>query len=210
MPAIYPSISNLPPEISVACFDFQREDLSYFIQETDELLSKPIFDSGKIEQKQKESLAGRFLLQRELSNKNITLEALDYKESGKPYLRNGPHFSISHTLTKAAIAVSEVFEIGIDLEENHRKVAKIASRFLSATELAIFTSEKDQLLAWCMKEAIYKANGNKGIDLRSDMQIENRANSFIGIVEKKGAKREFALYWSIEEDYTICVAQLIL
>lgn len=210
MPAIYPSISNLPSEISIACWDFQSEDLSFFVSETHDLLCNAILDKGQIAQKQKESLAGRFLLQQKLLQENHPISTIQIHEDGKPYLPQGPHFSISHTQKFAAVAVSKSLEVGIDLEENHRKVAKIAPRFLSKSELEFFASEKDQLLAWCMKEAIYKAHGKKGIDFRFDMQIENRANSYVGIIRKKEEKKEFALYWSIEEHFTICLAHLIL
>lgn len=210
MPAIYPSITNLPTEISIACWNFQSDDLSHFISATHELWVHDVLEKGQIAQKQKESLAGRYLLQQELVRRNYPISHIHLHEEGKPYLAGGPQFSISHTQKLAAVALSEKLEVGIDLEENGRKVAKIAQRYLSEAELACFSSEKDQLLAWCMKEAIYKANGRKGIDFRMDMQLINQSDSYLGLIQKNGEKRAFALYWSIEKEYTICVAHLIL
>jgi phosphopantetheinyl transferase len=42
---------------------------------------------------------------------------LRFPEGGKPCLEHGPHFSISHSACRIAVALSERHELGLDIEE---------------------------------------------------------------------------------------------
>ena len=68
--------------------------------------------------------------------------------SGKPFVRNGPHFSVSSTVGMVACAVSPGIEIGLDIES-----------YLRMSELKMSHSE---LKSWTEREAVSKATG-KGI-----------------------------------------------
>ena len=42
---------------------------------------------------------------------------LRFPEGGKPSLEDGPHFSISHSACRVAVALSERHELGVDIED---------------------------------------------------------------------------------------------
>lgn len=85
---------------------------------------------------------------------------------GKPYFLSGRyHFSITHTKTRAFVALSDV-PVGIDAEELSRKVnPDLAAKILSPGEYAIYEAaaeeDKNELLLrfWVLKEAEVKCSG---------------------------------------------------
>jgi phosphopantetheinyl transferase len=84
-------------------------------------------------------------------------EALDFSRlrhpaGGKPELAGGPHFSFSHSGTRAAVALSEDCGVGIDIED------------LSATAAA------DRLARWTAVEATLKAAG-AGLRRAGDVRL---------------------------------------
>ena len=81
-------------------------------------------------------LASRFLL-KQLIDTDVFVELL-FDEHGKPYVTNFDIFvSLSHSNEHAAAIVSKSFEVGIDVEEPHRKIEIIKNKFLSTVELNI-------------------------------------------------------------------------
>lgn len=103
-----------------------------------------------------------------------------YRENGQPYLYNHPEFeiSISHSKTIVSIALSQGFQIGLDIELIHPRLIKIADRFLNPTEFVFFNTfttiiEKIQFLTivWTAKEALYKIIGSD-IDYKKDIRVK--------------------------------------
>ena len=99
------------------------------------------------------------------------------KDQGKPYLINAPspiYFNLSHSGNFAALAVSTVGEIGIDIETiRPRNYLAIAERYFHADEqtqlLALPEAERETLFfkLWTLKEAFFKATGgglSSGLD----------------------------------------------
>src|SRR5690606_32407003 len=78
-------------------------------------------------------------------------------ENGKPYLANFPQrISLTHSFEYAAVMMSDVGEVGIDLELVKPKILRIADKFMKPDELeAIGGDYIDKLYAcWCAKEAV--------------------------------------------------------
>lgn len=104
-----------------------------------------------------------------------------YNEFGKPYLPNGPHFSISHTRTGVAVAVSES-AIGIDIETIRTPSDGLIERTMNAAEQTWIASQPDVAVAfttlWTQKEAVLKLRGT-GImdDLHDVLQSPSTAPS---------------------------------
>ncbi len=80
-------------------------------------------------------------------------------ENGKPYLEGDPlFFSISHSGTKAVIALSQ-FPVGVDLELYKNKMhTPITDRFSDREQCEILC-EKDFLIHWTVREAYIKMLG---------------------------------------------------
>ncbi|MEO8515385.1 MAG: 4'-phosphopantetheinyl transferase superfamily protein [Flavobacterium sp.] len=90
---------------------------------------------------------------------------LIYDQTGKPFLKDGKHISISHSHEFSAIVLSDE-NIGIDLELVKEKVLRIAPRFMDISHLEGL-SETDQMrkatIVWGIKEAIFKVKNEIGI-----------------------------------------------
>lgn len=143
-----------------------RQDFNIALQEEKEHLKK-----FKNPNRQIEWMVTRLLTYKLLEKKVI----IDYDEFGKPSLRNdNRQISISHTDGMVAVQISNQ-HTGVDVEKISGRVAKIAHKFLSPTELKAIDI-KNQLLHmyayWGAKETIYKIYGRKGLDFKENIRIE--------------------------------------
>ena len=83
-----------------------------------------------------------------------------YNEHGKPYLANGPYFSISHCKEGIAVAIDDA-PIGIDIEAIRHANEDLIERTMNEKErLAISElGMREFTRFWTQKEAIVKAEG---------------------------------------------------
>ncbi|MBL7777945.1 MAG: 4'-phosphopantetheinyl transferase superfamily protein [Chitinophagales bacterium] len=97
-------------------------------------------------------------------------------ENGKPYLtESNVQISISHTTQYAAVMISATHRVGIDLEEIHPKVQRVAHKFLREDEInAIQAHELTEKLIvyWSAKEALYKLHGRKQLTFKEQLLID--------------------------------------
>ena len=128
--------------------------------------------------KKTQHLAARYLLKQLAPS--IDMDGLKYAANGKPYFENHPiHFSISHCNGFAACIINSMQPVGIDIELIQDRVAKVAHKFLHATEQEKIKSllDKDQLeqytFFWAAKEAMYKMHEKLGIDFSQNLRIES-------------------------------------
>lgn len=116
---------------------------------------------------------------------SVCLQLLDkspvtflYNEHGKPYLENGPHFSISHCKEGIAVAVSEK-PIGIDIESIRKADRELVTRVMNEREQALIKAQTDPLREftriWTQKEAIVKAQGVGITSFEQLLQIRDTA-----------------------------------
>ena len=100
-----------------------------------------------------------------LSVRALLLDALGHEcdvfhdEMGKPSLpEEHLRISISHTKGYAAILISPLREVGLDIEQFSDKVFHVRDKFLRAEEKQIIdsTDRIQLLLCWSAKEAVYK------------------------------------------------------
>jgi phosphopantetheinyl transferase len=130
-------------------------------------------DAFKNESRRKQWMAARILLSALLEKKI----SIGYHENGKPWLKDGSwQISVSHSGDMAAAAISSRFHVGIDIERIRDRVARVAGRFLSEAELpspALENRIEKLHVSWGAKEALYKLNGNPGVDLRRDIFIHS-------------------------------------
>jgi len=123
------------------------------------------------ELRKKEWLSARLLL-REMTDRT---SKIDYDASGKPLLKNWPgNISITHSSNCVAIYYHPYKQPGIDVELITRDVGKAARKFLSPKELADCTidgatSNKDLMLRWCAKEAVFKMVHYADVDFASQI-----------------------------------------
>lgn len=101
--------------------------------------------------------------------------SVSHRPDGSPFLEGRPDLtiSISHSATRAVIALHPGTDpIGIDTETLRPQLERILDRYLSPAEQAEWPTPADHLIAWCIKEAAYKAAGIPGTDLTRDITID--------------------------------------
>ena len=94
-----------------------------------------------------------------------------YDAQGAPTLSNGQRLSISHTHHYVAVVLSDQLPVGIDVEAYRPKIARIAPRFMHASEAFANTLPLMTQL-WTAKEAVYKALRQPGIHFAEHIHIE--------------------------------------
>lgn len=104
--------------------------------------------------------------------------------SGRPFVENDAcFFSISHSGSFAAALHSTKFRVGIDVENYHERIFRVAPRFLSVPERHLLsraavpdsgiTEIRMLTAAWCVKEALYKWYGASGLDFIRHLHIDD-------------------------------------
>lgn len=145
------------------------------------LSSVPLQSSITHPHKRLQHLAGRYLLR--FLYPDFPNEEILVASTKKPFLPDEQfHFSISHCGNFAAAIVSKNERVGIDIELETNKIAKIAHKFLNTNEqLLVDTWELKilpninnyqlQTLLWSAKETIFKWWGNGGVDFKKHIHV---------------------------------------
>jgi len=119
-------------------------------------------------------LSTRLLLRRMLNTADYIDCRMD--EHGKPYLVNSEYsISISHSYDYASVMIGKNRDVGVDIEKIKTKVHLIQHKFLSARELEQLNVKDDTqglYVCWCVKEAVYKWYGKKGLEFRKHIHIQ--------------------------------------
>lgn len=151
----------------------------------------------KSERRKKEWLTSRFLVKKALNLKNNV--QIKYDENGKPVLDDFK-ISISHSDDFVAIILNEKQEVGIDIQKISEKTKKIAHKFISDEEKAMFgtTDKKITTLLWSIKETAYKVYGKKKLPFIDGIKIQkfspfesNQAEVLINDEQKVTVRFEF-------------------
>ena len=134
---------------------------------------------------------------------------LRHRADGSPVADGlGKEISVTHCKDYIAVAAYGDRRFGIDLEHlRTRALRTVAERFLSPREKRIYTTPFDWLIAWTMKEAIYKAVGIVGLGYAESIYLpRKRTSPAIAEVRTKNEKRRFQLYFGREDDMALTVA----
>tara|TARA_B100000795_G_scaffold61902_1_gene41585 strand:+ start:90 stop:689 length:600 start_codon:yes stop_codon:yes gene_type:complete len=134
----------------------------------------------KTEKRKVEFLACRIALKSLFTNSLL----LQHKESGKPYIKEVEHVSISHSHNYIAIAFGDI-EVGIDIEKPQEKMLRLISRVLSEEENITFLKNRSIKLAcklWGAKESVLKYIGDKNLNYRDDIIHKENTATYL---EKK-------------------------
>jgi len=119
-------------------------------------------------------LSTRVLLRKMLNTADYIDCRMD--EHGKPYLVNSDYnISISHSYDYASVMIGKYRDVGVDIELIKTKVHLIQHKFLSVKELEqLNVKDNTQALyvCWCVKEAVYKWHGKKGLEFRKHIHIQ--------------------------------------
>lgn len=127
-------------------------------------------------------LSTRLLLRTLLNTRDYIDCRMD--EHGKPYLADASyHISLSHSFDYAAVMIGKGRSVGIDVELINTKILRVQQKFLSAAELQPVRDQTFSLyICWCIKEAVYKWYGKKGLELKKHIHIQPFTPAAEGLV----------------------------
>ena len=119
--------------------------------------------------RKKEFISSRIALKK-IFNKELELK---HHKSGKPFIKEAKHLSISHSSNFLALAYGEE-NIGIDIEKPQNRMVKLMPKILSEIEYMEFKKEPSIDLAcklWGVKESILKYVGDKNLNYKEDLKV---------------------------------------
>ena len=141
-------------------------------------LSKQLTSFNEIEfdkivsEKRKREFLGVQVAMKELLGKEVQIS---HDVDGKPFLSDDSYqISISHSKNWIAVMAHSTCSIGVDVECPNDKIQKIYTRFLSNVEQKDLSNGKNinqLLLAWSVKEALYKIIGKEAVDFANQLRI---------------------------------------
>jgi phosphopantetheinyl transferase len=172
-----------------------------------------IYDTFRHDLRKRHWLAYRLLLKHLLAPLNT---GISYDAHGKPFLDSkSHHISVSHAGDFAAAVCSEKKMVGIDIEHIRDRIERVKDRFLQKSELDSLLPENrlEQLyVCWGGKEALYKLQGDPGIDFRNDIYIHpfdylcNTNQYGRAALKFNGSVRSYSLWFEKVGDYMLVVA----
>lgn len=120
-----------------------------------------------------EIIATSFLVNRYVKSST----KLAYQQGGKPYLPDFPiEISVTHTKNLVGVAFSKTGPVGVDIEFVSDRINRISGRFMNDKELNNTQHESGsthRMIYWTMKEAMLKLRGNRSLDFRKDLVIDD-------------------------------------
>ena len=145
---------------------------------------------------------GAKFLAKKFFDENLAMKDIEISKSktGRPFIkikgiRKKLSISISHSGTMTAIAISNGL-VGVDIEKIRHISLKAKNYFLTGNEVWA-KSKKEAVIAWTLKEALFKANG-KGIFNPRNLEIIKSGNKYI--------HDDFMINSVIIKDYVISFA----
>ena len=151
------------------------------ITESEEELMAPLCDGEVLLEEARRRFKApsrrlEWLSVRRLKHELGVTSPIAYLPSGRPYLKDDAHhISISHTRGYAAVAISELNPIGLDIEQRTDKVCRVRDKFLSSEEktfpLLAKKNVEAMLVVWTIKEAMFKLMDNTGIDFAEHFHV---------------------------------------
>lgn len=99
---------------------------------------------------------------------------ITYNDNGAPEVDVPRRWiSVSHSQGVVAVAIADE-PVGIDIESSERDTfARVASRYMSSAEAAMWDNPLWAAYVWCAKEAMYKLYGVRGVSLIDDLRVES-------------------------------------
>lgn len=161
--------------------------------------------------KRMEYLASRYLIYKQTG----ILDSHLYKdESGKLHIAESDlNLSLSHSGEWIGLAVSSD-QVGIDLQKPSSKILRVSERFLNNEEFNVLrkmADEKILILAWTIKEAVYKAHGKKPIHFARQIKLdltEIKKNNSIpaAVISFDSNEKKYNIYHEWRENFGFSIA----
>ncbi|HUH47875.1 MAG TPA: 4'-phosphopantetheinyl transferase superfamily protein [Arenibacter sp.] len=136
---------------------------------------------------------------------------LFYDDLGKPHLEDGRFISITHSHGFTGIILSEIDEVGIDIELQREKILGIANKFTPLEEYKTVANAdalvRKLTIVWGAKESLFKIYAQPGLSFLHHIDITDFSLSdtnTTGTIIYKGKTSYYDISFMEFEGYT-CV-----
>lgn len=202
---------NYSPQIKFGVWKIVEDEAFYASRLIFSKWEKNYIDSITHADRRLHWLASRYLL-KELLNTNNFVELL-FDTHGKPFIKNLNYkVSITHCTEYAAVIVSEIHDVGIDIEDAVRNIENIKFKFLSQTEISQLQPphiKKQLLVYWSAKEVMYKIYGKRKLEFKEDLFVKpfnmQKRGDITGILMKNGNVVNFNMHYFREDAYSFVI-----
>ncbi len=110
--------------------------------------------------RRREFLWGRALLRYVVAQSGLPAEALQFHESGRPFLEGRGDISLAHTADHVVVGICQDGWLGVDVETHAPRDTTLMERFFHAHERAWMGEDISRLhRLWTLKESALKALG---------------------------------------------------
>lgn len=159
--------------------------------------------------KRLEWLAGRATVKKVTEKMGFNYKGLEKDGFGKPFLIGLPHpVSLSHSYPYVAAQIHTFRPVGIDVEQPHEKLLKIAHRILNKEELRDAGSDRiKHCIYWCGKEALYKIYGKRSLVFANHLEIAPfplaSEGDLTGYIHLNERKEMIGLHYVVQSDFVL-------
>jgi 4'-phosphopantetheinyl transferase len=129
-------------------------------------------------------------------------------ESGKPFFtHNSVHISVSHTSGFLGIALHKTQPIGLDLENPREQLMRIIPRICRPEEVSLVNGNLHIAThLWCIKEALYKLYGKRGVDFRTNLLIWKNEETYSAKINMPDHESEHEIHLEKVKDTYLVLA----
>ena len=180
------------------------------ITQSDEQLLKLAGDLSCIKglvsrKRRRERLATSAILRHDY---HIAPSLLTRDSDGRPHLSiNSSYISISHSKDYVAVVVSHR-PIATDIEVRSERPWKIRHRVLSDDEQQFVQTPDKALIAWSVKETVYKLIGKSVYNYREAIRIHQMSDALRGNLQVTARGKEITVSYHLAAEYVITLAML--
>lgn len=179
------------------------------ITQSDEQLLKLAGDLSCIKgivsrKRRRERLATSAILRHDY---HIDPSLLTRDSDGRPHLSGPSYISISHSKDYVAVVVSHR-PIATDIEVRSERPWKIRHRVLSNDEQQFVQTPDKALIAWSVKETVYKLIGKSVYNYREAIRIHQMSDAHRGNLQVTAGGKEITVSYHLTAEYVITVAML--
>ncbi len=137
-------------------------------------------------------------LLREVVGEEMSDREIRYSQTGAPYIEGCDHIyiGVSHNARRVAVIISTTEPCAIDIEDSRRDFERVARRYTTPSEVALFGDRKEALaVIWCAKETLIKLAPTRELDLIHDLRILSVESNTIHAT-CQGAEYALTYYWA--------------
>lgn len=138
---------------------------------------------------------------------------LYYDEFGKPHLKDGKKISITHSNQFTGIIISNIKEVGIDIEKQRNKILRIAHKFTPVEEYRTIANTdaliRKLTIVWGCKESLYKIYAEPGLSFIHHINISDFSlsdNNTTGEILYEGKTTGYTIDFTEFEGFSLVYA----